>query len=195
MTEERRTYQRLALTESLDGWFGDFRVKLVDVSGTGAQIEHEEPIPSDAYGLLRFYWRGEEVEILAQTVRVMQGRIGLHFLEESEALQTLIAASSAEVNRALEANARGDRPSNVIGDETLTAFWQRPTQGYVCWTYEEGKGWTSRDSKTPDQPGNGFTISAGEADEQVEMLRRTYETGDEEARRMTRLFAEMSVES
>ena len=196
MNDERRAYQRLALVEPLDGWFGDFSVKLVDVSASGAQIEHEEPIPSDAHGLLRFYWRGQEVEILAQTARVIeQGRIGLHFLEESDPLRTLIAASAADIIRALEANARGDRHANVVGDETLTAFWQRPISGYVCWIYDEEQGWISRYSLLPDQPENGFTISAAEAEEQVEMLRRTYETGDEEARRMTRLFAEMSVET
>ena len=193
MNDERRRFQRLALVEPLDGWFGDFPVRLVDVSANGAQIEHDEPIPSDAHGLLRFYWRGAEVEIVARTARVIQiDRTGLEFVEDNETLRLLIAASGAEVLRALEANARGDRAANVIGDETLTSAWQRPASGYVCWTYD-GATWRSRFATEAGQPENGFTVSAGEPDEQVEMLRRTYADGDDDARRLTRMLAELSV--
>lgn len=193
MNDERRAYQRLTLTEPLDGWFGDFSVRLVDVSASGAQIEHDEPIPADARGLLRFFWRGHEVEILASTARTIQeNRSGVHFLEESETLRGLIAMSAADILRALEANARGDRGANVIGDETLTSAWHRPIAGYVSWIFEGG-AWSARPSRDAGQPANGFTISAAEAEDQVEMLRRTYESGDSEARRLTRMLAELSV--
>lgn len=193
MSDERRAYQRLTLSEPLDGWFGDFAVRLVDVSASGAQIEYDEPIPADARALLRFYWRGEEVEVLAQTARqVHTNRVGVRFLEESETLRALIAMSAADVLRALEANARGDRAANVVGDETLTSAWRTHGTGYVRWELEDGH-WTPHHARVPDQPKNGFTISANEPDEQVEMLRRTYETGDAEARRLTRMLAELSV--
>lgn len=193
MSDERRAYQRLTLSEPLDGWFGDFAVRLVDVSASGAQIEYDEPIPADARALLRFYWRGEEVEVLAQTARqVHTNRVGVRFLEESETLRALIVMSAADVLRALEANARGDRAANVVGDETLTSAWRTHGTGYVRWELEDGH-WTPHHAREPDQPKNGFTISANEPDEQVEMLRRTYETGDAEARRLTRMLAELSV--
>lgn len=193
MSDERRAYQRLTLSEPLDGWFGDFAVRLVDVSASGAQIEHDEAIPSDARALLRFYWRGQEVEVLAQTARqVHTNRVGVRFLEESESLRALIAMSAADVLRALEANARGDRTANVVGDETLTSAWRTHATGYVRWELEDGH-WTPHHAREPDQPENGFTISAKEPEEQVEMLRRTYETGDAEARRLTRMLAELSV--
>lgn len=194
MSDERRAYQRLTLSEPLDGWFGDFSVRLVDVSASGAQIEHDEPIPADARALLRFYWRGDEVEILAETARhIHTNRLGVRFLEESDALRMLIATSAAEVLRALEANARGDREANVIGDETLTSAWRTHATGFIRWELIDGH-WTPHRAHEPHQPENGFTISASEADEQVEMLRRTYETGDAEARRLTRMLAELSVQ-
>lgn len=193
MNDERRAYQRLTLTEPLDGWFGDFTVKLVDVSASGAQIQHEDDIPGDARGLLRFYWRGRDVEILAATARAIEDdRTGLRFLEENDTLRMLIAASAAEVLRALEANARGDRVANIVGDETLTSAWHRPIAGYVEWTFD-GTAWKARPRHDCEQPANGFTISASEDEDQVELLRRTYETGDAESRRLTRMFAEMSV--
>jgi hypothetical protein len=193
VTDERRAYQRLTLTEPLDGWFGDFAVRLVDVSASGAQVEHEEPIPSGARALLRFFWRGEEVEILAETARTVHtNRLGVRFLEESDTLRTLIAVSAAGVLRALEANARGDREANVVGDETLTSVWRSHATGFVRWELDDGH-WTPHHALAPDQPENGFTISASEAEEQVAMLRRTYESGDTEARRLTRMLAELSV--
>lgn len=193
MTDERRAYQRLTLAEPLDGWFGDFAVRLVDVSASGAQIEHDEPIPTDARALLRFFWREQEVEVLAETARLIHtNRLGIRFLEESDTLRALIAMSAAEVLQAFEANARGDRSANVVGDETLTSVWRTHATGYVRWVLEDGH-WTPHHAHDPDQPENGFTISASEEEDQVAMLRRTYETGDSEARRLTRMLAELSV--
>jgi len=193
VNEERRAYQRLTLTEPLDAWFGDYAVRLVDVSASGAQLEHDDPIPSDARGLLRFWWRGAEVEILAETARVIhENRIGLQFLEDNPLLNDQIAASAAERLRALEANARGDRESNVVGDETLTSTSRTLATRFVRWTLDHA-GWKGQLSSNPRQPENGFTISAGEPDEDVSLLRRTYESGDEESRRLTRMLAELSV--
>lgn len=195
MSEDRRAYQRLTLFEPLDAWFGDYSVRVVDISVAGAQIEHDEPLPSDARGLLRFFWRDQEVEVLAETSRQTQhDRTGLHFVEESETLRALIARSSDEMFRALEANARGDRAANVVGDETLTAAWQRPIAGYVTWIYEDG-AWHSRPSLLPDQPESGFTIAAAESEEQVALLRQTWESGDADSRALTRRLAELSVVS
>jgi len=57
----------------------------------------------------------------------------------------------------------------------------------------DGGVWTRRTSLLPDQPPNGFTISPSEPPEHVELLCRTFERGDAETRRLTRLFAELSV--
>ena len=192
MTDERRRFQRLALAEPLDGWFGDFDVRLLDVSAKGALIEAGEPLLSGARALLRFYWRGEEVEILAETAHATQSRWGLRFVEDSELLRGLIAKSASELLRALEANAAGDRDSNTIGEATITSAMQLHATGFVTWVLKDAK-WTSRRSLLPDQPSEGFTIPAGEPEEQVEMLCRTYQDGDAEARRLTRMLAELSV--
>ena len=45
----------------------------------------------------------------------------------------------------------------------------------------------------PDQPEDGFTVSTNETQEQIDLLCNTYETGDDEAKRMTRMIAELSV--
>lgn len=192
MSDERRIYQRLTLSEPLDGWFGDFAVRLIDVSATGAQIEIDEPIPADSRALLRFWWRGHEVEITAEIARTHEVRPGLRFLEDSDALRDLLALSAEELLRAFEANAAGNRNANVVGEQTITSVSEIVGSGYVTWTLEGG-AWRSRPSLLADQPANGFTIAAGEAEEQISLLCRTYESGDAEARKLTRLLAELSV--
>jgi hypothetical protein len=195
VTDERRQFQRLNLIEPIDGWFGDYSVRLVNVSATGALIDSDEHIPDDARGLLRFFWRGKEIELLAETARRVDAQTGLAFLDESETLRGLIADSARELLLAQEANALGKREANVIGDQTLTAASAGARlAGYVTWTLSD-KGWKSRRSLLPDQPPDGFTVAAGEADDQVAMLCRTYESGDAEARSLTRMFAELSVAS
>ena len=192
MTDERRHFQRLTLLEPIHGWFGDFSIRLIDVSATGALIEFDEAIPADARALLRFWWRDEEVEVMAETARTLDSRAGVQFLEENDALLRLIAGSATEMLLALEANARGDRDANLIGDETLTAAWRRPASGFIRWIFGDA-GWRSERSAAADQPENGFTIAAAEPDDQVALLCRTYESGDTEARKLTRMLAELSV--
>lgn len=196
MTEERREFQRLYLTHPLDGWFGDFPVRLVDVSAKGSFIESDDVIPSDARALLRFFWRDNEVEILSQTVRHADGRAGVTFLEHSELLNNLIEQSATEVLRAQEANALGLREHNVIGgDETLTAASAgvRLAGAFITWTLGDDGTWKRHASLVHDQPENGFTVAASESAEQVDLLCRSYEVGDAEARRLIRMLAELSA--
>lgn len=194
MDQERRVYQRLALTKPLDARFGRYKVRLLDVSATGALIESDTEIPVGSRAQLRFTWREHTVKIKAEAVRTEHGHAGLHFLEDSEHLRAAIAGSATEVLRAQEANLEGERERNVIyGDETLTsASAGLRASGFVTWTLEE-QGWKRRRSLLPDQPDHGFTLAASEPEEQVALLQKTYENGDAEARRLTRLLAELSV--
>lgn len=192
MTGDERQSERLTMPEPVDGWFGDFAVRIVDVSATGAQFEADEAIPLDAQALLRFYWHGEEIEVRGETKSSGVSRYAIAFVENSEVLQNLIAAAAAELTRAQEANARGERDQNLIGDQTLTAASRGLATGYTCWRFSGGQ-WTARPSLLCDQPPDGFTVSNAEPADQVELLCHTYESGDDEARRMTRLLAEMSV--
>ncbi|HEX8171794.1 MAG TPA: PilZ domain-containing protein [Thermoanaerobaculia bacterium] len=189
---ERRQYERLHLTEPLDAWFGDYLVRLIDVSTDGALIESEDDIAVGSRGLLRFFWDGEDIELVAEIARANEIRSGVQFVEECPSLRALIARSSEAVSRAIEANARGERADNLLADETLTAAWSVQGSGFVIWTYRDG-AWKARRSLLADQPEDGFTVSASEPDEQVELLCRTYELGDGETRRMTQLLAAMSV--
>lgn len=192
--EERREYQRLALTKPIDGWLGDEPIRLLDVSATGARVESHGDVPLGSRALLRFFWRDHEIEIIAETVRTTDEGAALQFVEDSEELRKCIAESALEVLRAQEANLDGERERNVIdGDETLTAASAGLRRRvYVTFTLEKGV-WTRRSSLLPDQPANGFTISANEPQEEIDLLLNTYAHGDDAARKLTRILAELSV--
>ena len=194
MDHDRREYQRLALTKPLAGKFARYSIRLIDVSAIGALIESGKEIPLGTRGQLQFTWRRHKVVIAAETVRTEDDRAGLRFTGDTEKLRTLIAKSATEVLKAQQANLEGDRARNIIsGDETLTsASAGLRAAGYATWTLEPA-GWKRRRSLLPDQPENGFTVAASEPEDQVELLRKTYENGDDEQRRLTRLLAELSV--
>lgn len=195
MSHERRIYQRLHITKPLKARFGNRSVKLIDVSAVGALVQDGDEMPVGATKNLRFTWRKEKVTIKAETVRTEEGRTGLRFPEDSEQLRRLISGSATEMLRAQQANLEGEREQNVVGDETLTAASAGLLRGkgYMMCIFRDGK-WTKRRALIPDQPDDdGFTVAAGEPEEQVALLCDAYERGDEEARRMTRLLAELSV--
>lgn len=194
MLDERREFQRLHLTRPVEASFGELKVKIIDVSAVGALIEHQGDLAVGFEEILRFVWRDSVVTMPAQVIRSVDLQSGLKFTEDSDLLRKLIAESAKEVLRAQVANLEGDREQNVIaGDETLTAASARlmGNIGYLTLTFENGQ-WKKRKSLLPDQPSNGFTISAAEPDDQVEMLCKTYANGDDDARSMTRLLAELS---
>lgn len=194
MADERRTFQRLHLTKAIGGHFGERAVRILDVSASGAQLAAETPIGIGTRLRLRFAWRGEDVDVMAEVTRSDDDHAGVQFVEPPEALRRLLAASVLEILQAQEANADGDRARNVIaGDETLTAASELQLTD-VFMSYRLGDvGWKRRRSLLPDQPDDGFTIRASVPQDDADLLCRTYEAGDAESRRLTRLMAELSV--
>ena len=61
-------FQRLNLTRSIEGRFGLRQVTIVDVSAKGAQIVIGMPLDIGARDVLRFPWRGEELEVRAEAI-------------------------------------------------------------------------------------------------------------------------------
>jgi len=194
MIEERRAFQRLNLTKPIDGWFGDFDVLVVEISAGGAKIVHDDEIPVGARGLLRFAWRGRDFEILSQLTRSEGARSGVHFLEENEEFRLMVGQWANELRLAQEANASGNRDANIVGDETLTtaSAGARALSGFLQYRLT-ASGWKCVRALLPDQPDDGFTVSANESQEQIDILCHTYESGDPEAKRMTRMIAELSI--
>jgi len=194
--KERRTTERLHLVKPIEARFGDFTVRILDLSTTGARIESDSEIPLGTRGSLRFSWRKEQLDVSAELVRAGEGDEGLRFREENGLVRRLISEANAEVRKAQAANALGLREQNVIdGDQTLTAASAAArslVKGFIVWTFD-GKGWISKKALLPDQPDDGFPVAAAESFEQVEQLRKSYENGDKDARDLIRRLASLSV--
>ena len=194
MIEERRSFDRLNLTKPIEGTFGDLSVMVVEVSVGGAKMVHDEHIKKGATAMLRFEWRGHRLAVLSQITRTDGARSGLHFLESNETIVKLVNEWAAEVLNAQQANADGNREANVVGDGTLTAAsaGARALAGFLQY-HLTPNGWKCHRALLPDQPEDGFTVSANESQEQIDLLCRTYEGGDAEAKKMTRMIAGLSL--
>jgi len=104
-----------------------------------------------------------------------------------------VSRDHEEILRAQVANAAGDRLHNVIGDATLTAASEISATDAFVSLHFGAKGWKRRRSLLPDQPDDGFTVRASVPPEEIDLLCATYEKGDDESRRLTRLMAQLSV--
>jgi hypothetical protein len=184
------------MVKPVEARFGDHQVRILDLSTVGARIETDGELPLGERHALRFTWRKQQIEVMAEIVRGGDGDEGLRFNEESGIVRRLISEAHAEVRRAQAANALGLRDQNVIdGDQTLTAASAAArslVKGFVVWTYD-GKEWASRKALVADQPDDGFTVAAAESWEQVEQLRKSYQEGDKDARDLIRRLASLSV--
>lgn len=205
---ERREYQRIRLDQPLIGHFGKTQVMIVDIGISGALVEHHSKLAMKERHKLTFPWNENEIMLLAEVARSSVGRFtgtgakkapvyssGLQILaamEESDlALREMIASY---VTRALDlqkANARG-LGSEPIGEETLTRLLAglSDARGYLTCRWD-GKTWKKMASLKANQPADGFTVSASEKD--VDKLCRTFQSADEEGRRLIRMLAELSV--
>jgi len=184
MTDERRAFQRLNLTQPVDGAFGGVPLRIVEVSARGVLALTEAELRAGARGLVRFCWRGEDVEAGAAVVWCEEGRAGFRFDEMPAVLHKLLEESVTEILR--EQRTTDEAPNIVDADHFPVA------DVFIAYTLDGGV-WTRRASLLPDQPPDGFTIAPSEPREHVELLCRTFEQGSAETRRLTRLFAELSV--
>jgi hypothetical protein len=184
MSDERRAFQRLNLTQPVDGAFGGVPLRIVEVSARGALALTGAELRPGARGLVRFCWRGEDVEAGAAVVWCEEGRAGFRFDDVPAVLRKLLEDNVTEI--LLQQQTSDAAPTIVDVDDFPVA------DVFVTYTLDGGV-WTRRASLLPDQPANGFTIAASQPQDHVELLCRTFEQGSAETRRLTRLFAELSV--
>ncbi len=80
----------------------------------------------------------------------------------------------------------------AVGSSVLPTSRMAKESGYVCYQWENN-GWRQKRTHDPGQPAQGFTISALEDAEQVQLLCDAYARSDEQGRKMIQLFAQLSI--
>ncbi|HEX2121627.1 MAG TPA: hypothetical protein VHL59_08300, partial [Thermoanaerobaculia bacterium] len=119
----------------------------------------------------------------------------VRFVERSETLAAFIADYEEQIHRAEAANAEGDGARNVIdGDRMLSDLGAAARSKETFLRCQLGsRGWVRDVTASRDQPPDGFTISAAETEDQVQLLQLAYEESDERERRLLREFAAASL--
>jgi len=199
--KDRRRYEHLTLARPIPARYGLEKVFVLDLSINGARVAHQSRKLESAAGRIRFEWQGFELAFDAEVLRTADEptkignslvyESGLFFFDsvgDSEGnIRELIADQIMRVLDERKANARGIPPIAATYVKTGSK-----SGGYVSWRLVGGT-WKSSPSQSPDQPIDGFTVSANESSDQVQMLCSTYQNSDTEGRRMIRKMAELSV--
>ncbi len=218
-TRERRHHQRLQFEQPLAAQFANLSVELADLSLRGARIIHVQPLQTGRTGPLRFHWLEHHVTVEAEVVRCKIDRMadaqganlyssGLLYSRvretEGDPLRELVEEHVVQAVREQIANARGtfiplgERMALFRSEERLSILpppgeRSRASTSFLSCALTE-KGWRKIATSDPAQPLEGFTVSALEDSDHVEMLCRTYQRVGEQDRRLIRMLAEISIE-
>lgn len=213
--DNRRRAERVRLVMPRAARLGVLNVVLSDVSIAGAGIQHHVQVAPNTVLPLVFRWEKQNLEVGCRLVRsrlelftrgdssLRVYHSGVEFIENDDHRHTVRDVIAVRVARALDrqiADAHATEPLDVPASDSsgginlnmLFPLFTPAGRGYVRCTYERGR-WRRELVNTPDQPENGFTISAHESPEEIDLLCKTYGTALHEERRLIRIFAQLSV--
>lgn len=207
----RRRVERIQLPEPINGMLGVLSVQILDIGLMGAKIQHDEPLDEGASSHLRFFWRGDEINVLARVTRGVTAtgqygeeifQSGLEFLEASgdsgKVLRELITAHVTRLLEEQKANARGERDDSAVPflRMSLDEDVSRRNPGivsYVTYRLSEDGTWLESIAESPKQPEEGFTVLSSLGEQEVDLLKKSYEAADKNSRHLIRAIAEMSI--
>ena len=181
---------------------------ILDIGVGGAFIEHYGQVEPGAQFRLGFVWEGANVEFVCEVRRSIIARLasddtvvshtGARFVEAigdaGVLLERMMGTFVARILEAQRANARGERGLSQ-GESVLARLGDAHrirARGYVTHSFKDGQ-WTAIRSDSPNQPDDGFTVAAFEDEDELKVLRETYEAADVEGRRLIRLIADLSA--
>jgi hypothetical protein len=199
---ERRRFGRIRLDAPLYGAFHESRVRVLELSITGLRIAHEARFAANQPHELIIDWEGREIRLVCSVVRTTLWRLaksigersvyhsGLRVVEsDQESFEALRELMHERIVRALE-----EQKANARGIPPLAAYTHQPEKGELYRRCEYVNGaWRRTETIRPNQPTNGFTISADVDPVHVAMLCETWEATTAEGRRLTQLLAELSI--
>jgi hypothetical protein len=191
------------LPQPLGGRAGAARVFLVDASVEGIRVAHQGALPKLGETCrLSFDWHGHPIELDCKVIHNALFKLakadgeksvyhaGLQITDADNAsrtnLKTLISDCVARALDEQKANARGV-PATVA-----QSFQTGKGNDFIRCEFVDGT-WRKTTTSRPEQPANGFTISAEEGREQIDMLCETFQNADPAGRKLIRTLAEMSI--
>jgi hypothetical protein len=182
---------------------GTARVFVLEVSLSGILIAHQGNIPPEgATGVVMFEWDAIALALECQVVRNTLQKMARNANEKSvyhaameiirasdNAMKTLRNMISEIVARALD-----EQKANARGIPAVAAQTFQTGKGSQFLRLELLNGaWRRTETTRPDQPMNGFTISAEEPPEHIALLCETYASADNASRKLIKVMAELSI--
>lgn len=201
--EERRRYQRVRLVRPLVARVGQARVFLLEVSLNGVLIAHQGNIPPEGgTGVVMFEWENIAVALECQIIRNTLQKMARNANEKSvyHAAMEIVRASETSVKTLRDmiteivARALDEQKANARGIPAVAAQTFQTGKGSQFLRLELINGaWRKTETTRPDQPMNGFTISAEEPQDHIALLCDTYAAANNENRKLIKLMAELSI--
>jgi hypothetical protein len=208
VANDRREFQRLNLSKPILALIDGQSALMLDIGVGGAFIEHYGEMRPGHRFQLSFRWQGADVIFTAEVARSIVVRTpggdgksivshtGVRFVEavgnSEELLQQMIGTFVGHVLAAQKANAAGDASDATTLAQLGEARRSRSRGLFTSFRLRDGAWWRVP-TDSPQQPLDGFTVGAHEDEDELETLCRSYETANDEARRLIRLVAELSV--
>jgi len=204
------SHEPFPLIEALPARLDDAAVMIIDIGERSVLVEHSfHQLSSPPSRRLFFQWEGEEIDVSC-TVResVMQDllsdhrqKVTYHARLEYDSGADLTALQRARekyrqrLDAAQEANLSGE-PSAEAPSATMARIGDALREhklGYLACLHREGR-WVMRETKSPLQPIDGFTVAAFEDPHQIRVLQIAYEEADLDGRELIRKFAAASLD-
>jgi len=178
-------------------------VYLVDASVEGIRIAHQGAIPAVGQSCrVSFEWEGHSIELDCQVIHNSLFRLAKNPEEKSIYHAGLRIAEAIGDSRVVMRQLVADCVARALDEQKANA---RGIPAAAVQAFQSGKGtdfircelvdgtWRRTTTSRPEQPANGFTISAEEERDQVEMLCETFERTDAAGRKLIQTMAEMSI--
>ena len=203
-SKERRGYGRIHLETKLRGTVDAVPIFVSEVSVTGVRVLHESrlPIRPDGAHQLWFDWNEHTLRFEVELIRTTISRLARHAGEKSLYDSGLRFVHGDSKSNTLLRDLIADYVVRSINEQLANAHGIPPLAAY---SYQTGKGnrfrrceyingvWRKAETFDPQQPENGFTISAELDPEHVDILCKTWEAVGPEGRRLTQLLAQLSI--
>ena len=197
---DRRRFTRHRLAQPIPAVIGRGDGVLVDVSANGARVRHTSPVVLGARVRITFMWGRHRFEATGEVLasrmialRDTRFESRLRFVSIGAESQDVLAKMLADLlDRDLRkwvANLHGWNEERECLEEDKQAL---PPATYIRCRLVGGR-WQQTSSRDANAPIDGFVVPAGTAPAEIRSLCRTWESSDEEGRKLVRLITDAVV--
>jgi hypothetical protein len=201
--DDRRRYGRVTPVEKIRGLAAQAIVYVVDISLTGLRVAHKDPLPEVGETcVVTFPWEGRRLTMRCEVRRTIVAKAATSTFEKTLYHTGLLIVSKddfadrtlREIIESCVERAMDEQRANARGIPAIAAQSVQTGKGENLIRCElRGGQWLRTPTRDANQPEHGFTVSADETPDKIDMLCRAYASGDVDGRKLIRTFAALSI--